>query len=714
MPQNPFLDILKRRAMQNVPQPTDEQRQAWDSRVASEQADDPMWKKVGRNAIDALTSFAVDDPLSIDPEASPGRKIGALAATVPILPRRLPAIAPEAYEHVKAGGLRLYSRLTDAFAKAPQTMAPAKARSVASQASKEEVDLRKLEQFLSGRGEMDQIPREEIMSHLAANPLELDVVRKGANSQSINDAAQEAYTQALNAENAFRHELDTRYGAGWQGPMLDPTSAGLPPDTRSISQAEWDQFAALEEARHRVELATDTHLMGTEPRWDQYQTPGPKENYGESLINLPRHPDIARLHAENEQISVAMDQVLQRAGVKKLPGTTSPKIGQFNHAPEMWDEYADLSDRFHANLNKINGIDEANTFQSSHVDEPNNLVWSRHNDRRLNPTRSGMLTPQEQDAAKPFSSWGEEKPFVEGGSKGRFVEEIQSDWHQQGRDQGYRPPDINVQLAEANKAYEDAESARVAYIHDNPDVIGNPKAPGLQPYWNASVDAEARVNHLRTLRDRGVPDAPFKDTYHELALKQQLLDWANDPELEWFGVADATTAGAMEDHPYLYSGMQQSYDAKNPSGLAKLLNPYGVDVEHKTLPFNRKEGSVRGYENYSVARPDPKSLRKGARDVKTIYHTPEGAGKGEPIATMLQGDVLPSIEMETLANINERLHPGVRLPDSGKARMWGFGSGVNMSREDAAELQTLIRERGFPALAALIALQQSFAPRNDQ
>jgi hypothetical protein len=96
---------------------------------------EPGWKKAGRGAIDAITGLFEDpmvDTSSVQrglTKRSAGTALGMLGAVAPALPK----ISPRAYQDVKAGGLRLYSRLTDAFEKAPKVMHPAMAALMALQ-----------------------------------------------------------------------------------------------------------------------------------------------------------------------------------------------------------------------------------------------------------------------------------------------------------------------------------------------------------------------------------------------------------------------------------------------------------------------------------------------------------------------------------------------------------------------------------------------------
>ncbi len=149
------------------------------------------------------------------------------------------------------------------------------------------------------------------------------------------------------------------------------------------------------------------------------------------------------------------------------------------------------------------------SFQSSHFDEPNVLAHVRFNDR---------ISPD--------------------GKKTLFIEEVQSDWHQKGRREGYQK-----KLEQASQAREDARKALATLIRsaDNlgydstgdatgdiangsllPEHIDETGVPGLRDA--AREYRRAAIAHHQAVLDKrgGVPDAPFKSTWHELAMKRML------------------------------------------------------------------------------------------------------------------------------------------------------------------------------------------------
>jgi hypothetical protein len=109
------------------------------------------------------------------------------------------------------------------------------------------------------------------------------------------------------------------------------------------------------------------------------------------------------------------------------------------------------------------------------------------------------------------------------GEKILHVEEIQSDWHQQGRKQGYKSGNDHekqwkdYQKELLNKYGIESEDRNLAGIYSDLST-------------NATPEEMARYNELKDLvsaDSKGVPDAPFKKNWHELAMKR-LLNYAAD------------------------------------------------------------------------------------------------------------------------------------------------------------------------------------------
>lgn len=163
--------------------------------------------------------------------------------------------------------------------------------------------------------------------------------------------------------------------------------------------------------------------LGSPTKFSQYQLPG-GENYREVLLTLPgKDATVPFSYADGERLRQLIK--MQEDGR--------------NLSPDEIKEYNDLDRRALARDAEKDKAD----FVSSHWDEPNVLVHMRLNDRDI------------------------------GGRKTLFAEEIQSDWHQQGRKKGYGPST-------------------------------GPRG------WGDTAGGTAG----------GVPDAPFKKTWPDLALKR--------------------------------------------------------------------------------------------------------------------------------------------------------------------------------------------------
>jgi hypothetical protein len=190
-------------------------------------------------------------------------------------------------------------------------------------------------------------------------------------------------------------------------------------------------------------------------KYSRYQLPG-GENYREVLLTLPdaSNGESARKNAIEAELK----------NMELTPETMQRR-------EELRAEYRDLSDAILAR----------GSYQSAHWDEPNVLAHVRLNDR------TGT-----------------------NGEKILFIEEIQSDWHQEGRRKGY---DVKTKVDALVEKY--------------------PLLPKDTASWTGPMIAEAGVSvddtawivdNINALNDMGslVPSAPFKKSWAMLAFKRVL------------------------------------------------------------------------------------------------------------------------------------------------------------------------------------------------
>lgn len=118
------------------------------------------------------------------------------------------------------------------------------------------------------------------------------------------------------------------------------------------------------------------------------------------------------------------------------------------------------------------------------------------------------------------------------GGKVLFVEEVQSDWHQKGREDGYAKAP-NLTIGKYEKQSNGIDIAEVRDENDNhvgwimPIING-----GIPSFtvdcsngsrlgtYNSEKEALEALSYSEAYRFGAVPDAPFRDTWHEYVLKR--------------------------------------------------------------------------------------------------------------------------------------------------------------------------------------------------
>ena len=170
-----------------------------------------------------------------------------------------------------------------------------------------------------------------------------------------------------------------------------------------------------------------------------------------------------------------------------------------------------------------------------------------------------------------------------------FIEEIQSDWHNEGHKSGY--------ITDADKAKVDAEiqtlEEQKANLFDKMDALDKAHDSFLEEYWasdmtEAEYDKESRwhmarsaalrsemrkidrkIDELIATITQAVPDAPFKDNYHEYVLKR-LIRMAAEQDYDSIGWTTADIQSKRWSDQYA-EGYRIEYDQDIP----KFLNKYG-------------------------------------------------------------------------------------------------------------------------------------------
>ena len=132
------------------------------------------------------------------------------------------------------------------------------------------------------------------------------------------------------------------------------------------------------------------------------------------------------------------------------------------------------------------------------------------------------------------------------GEKILHLEEIQSDWHQSGREKGYAPKGVDLeqevkkaaathqQLSQKLKEAKDQANGAEAALASNRPLYQDPEVRGryteaLKGYNRNIMDlmpqvmkAEEAHREAKQMANYGIPDAPYKKNWHELALKRMI------------------------------------------------------------------------------------------------------------------------------------------------------------------------------------------------
>jgi hypothetical protein len=188
------------------------------------------------------------------------------------------------------------------------------------------------------------------------------------------------------------------------------------------------------------------------PRYESYTMPG-GENYREVLLTLPMEKPTVSKYA-------ALKGITESEAIADRTGFLQWRTEQLSN-------------------NKT-------PYQSSHWDEPNVMAHLRLNDR-----------------------------VDVDGKKMTMIEEVQSDWHQAGREKGYGP-----KMEDSVEAYyvtEDGQRIQIGFGTTKEDAIKY-----IDPGWKHLVDIKYETQTRKI--GEGVPDAPMKDTWYQTALRKAVKD----------------------------------------------------------------------------------------------------------------------------------------------------------------------------------------------
>ena len=203
-----------------------------------------------------------------------------------------------------------------------------------------------------------------------------------------------------------------------------------------------------------------------------------------------------------------------------------------------------------------------------------------------------------------------------------FIEEIQSDWHNEGHKEGYRKADEKTDLMlrrESQEAYKEFYTSvekmlesNANWEDDNAIYYAHPVVVAEMFEGNESrfeeygftdeqketirsmvAEEAARQEALKTApKHDTAPDAPFKDTYHEYVLKR-LLRMAAEEGYDSIGWTPAATQMDRWNPNRKTNAELGLTDAKNPDAVA-FEDGYRIEYDQDIPKFLSKYGKKWG------------------------------------------------------------------------------------------------------------------------
>lgn len=349
----------------------------------------------------------------------------------------------------------------------------------------------------------------------------------------------------LKSKETFTKDEVLRYVAA-NKVQIQEVEKGENPKTRTAYQlwnvtgepyAEGDENTARrwrEEGRevHEVQVAYDRDRGPNDTKFGSYQIPGGAA-YRELLLTLPEvtAEDLAR---QKELRAKPIDTLTQQerdilSNIARGRGTSGGR-----------------------------GL-----FTSSHWREPNILAHTRFNERTVDGKR--ML----------------------------FLEEVQSDWHQKGKKQGYQG-NADTTGWTAKEGAGDPASGPIWEVRNAQGrwILGVPRERGV-----TAEQAIARAaNSERGPDANKVPEAPFKKTWHELVLRR-MLRYAAEKGYDLLG----WTTGEQQAERYDLSKQVKSLTAAKMPGDTWTLTAETTTGGPDRIPDNIPSSKLADYIGKDLA-----------------------------------------------------------------------------------------------------------------
>lgn len=434
------------------------------------------------------------------------------------------------------------------------------------------------------------VTKAEVLDYLRANEIKVDEVRKGGSVPA----------DAVDRLRRWDFNRDRNAPQGWE------TTAGEV-DFDAVRRGDGSAIAALEALGAPDELMRpiyDSIGQGA-TKFSSYTLPG-GENYRELLLTLPPKREAVSL-PEGVRFERDPDAgpggelawtVYTRDGeniMEEVNGRTEAEARE--NATRLYQTYTDNSGQ---------PLDRDN-FRGGHWDEPNVLAHIRFDDR-TGPNGERVL----------------------------HIAEIQSDWHQKGRKGGYQTSGPITELPADWRVIEQKNGRGETYYEVRKGGMSAANNADRETAIKLAIEA---INASAPSAQGGVPDAPFKTTWPELAMKRMLRYAAENgyDRVSWdTGETNAARFDLSQSFSrleYFDNNVLQAWDPSGKQVYAQkhapedLPNVIGKEATERLLAA--PVTTVRGRSTLTYRGLEGLDLKVGGEGMKAFYdkQLPVIAGK---------------------------------------------------------------------------------------
>jgi len=484
-------------------------------------------------------------------------------------------------------------------AKMPKVATIAHVKGMLKDINKDEMKWSGLEEYLNSKNDNDKVIKKEILREIKLPELEsVTLGGKGTNTADLPKTKDdfEIYDTDEGTTNYQKELGDTTIYA-------DEDSDGIyiVLMDKDYYKTDLGNFETWNDAIEGIKDADEEGMFNTpgSTKFKNYTTEGIGTNYREELVVLTPEAKtrIKKIDSELKVLNKERDILFK------------DEKGDFDFFRSLDNKETPEAKARITNANKIDALEkekesllleEDTQYKSGHWDKPNVLYHTRKQDAKID------------------------------GDNTLLVEEIQSDWHQEGRKKGYKSNRITANQVEA--------------VHHKGEQDGSPG------YWESRVKEtgelilrdrggitkkeaikEAVHVHNSLIGEKGVPQAPYAKTWHEKAMKDIIAEAVekNYGRVAWVAgkeQADRYSLAKQIDELDLHEkeGVFTIYARKgghsvfSQDGLSeKQIEDYvGKEAARKLLKQKPSEYNQFGYSARSLSGME---LEVGGEGMKTFY-----------------------------------------------------------------------------------------------